>query len=692
MENTFCKIENYNKDQFILTDKYKQPLQCNKLKNSCFINNFKQVINDPTILNIKKTEDSLLEDTKIPCTIKNADSELIDKSKINFNIYNIASINKDIVIKNIDDKQYTVNEIEKKYNLIYDLDKDNIPSITKFMKDIEDMKGQEPSNEFKLNYSKARHDYKQKLLIKENTTEKFGFFSEIFSSPPVINSSNLKENSKYMKFTYNIDTDTEKKGQTEYTITLNDDYEYMVDILVVGGGGGGGGSGDKSSIIAGGGGAGGIVYIVNKKLIAGTYKIIVGNGGAQGSNGNDSLISMIILENNYENNYVVTLDGILLKSNGGEKGLNGIVNGVDSVTNKNIITGGNGGGSGGAGTNPYTEKKEMKGTVWDGKSYIVTGFKGASGGINYSGGGGGSSSEGKDTAGGNGCDIDIAGTRVIYGIGGDGSRITSNGGLSGGKNYNTPGSGGSGIMGNSSLQQGSPGIVIISYRSRLVNYDKKIFCKVEDSNKNKYILTDKYKQPLNCIEDKCMIFDIKKALDTKEPEQTTTFINSLYIDTKNECKSIRDSKGHIIDSELLNKSNINFDNYNIASINKNMVIINKDNEKLTPEQIENNFLEIYLIDKNNEIEIKNAIDFKSQIKKEYDYKQKLLIEEDITKVKPNENNFNEDNFYTYFGIVVGIFFLIFFLSIGFIVLVITVIIKATDKGIKGIKRVTRKTG
>ena len=42
MDNTFCKIENYNVenkniDQYILTDKFKQPLQCNKLKNTCFI-------------------------------------------------------------------------------------------------------------------------------------------------------------------------------------------------------------------------------------------------------------------------------------------------------------------------------------------------------------------------------------------------------------------------------------------------------------------------------------------------------------------------------------------------------------------------------------------------------------------------------------------------------------------------------
>ena len=75
MDNTFCKIENYNVenkniDQYILTDKFKQPLQCNKLKNTCFIQNFKQIIDNPILIQIKKESDSIFDDTKIPCTIK----------------------------------------------------------------------------------------------------------------------------------------------------------------------------------------------------------------------------------------------------------------------------------------------------------------------------------------------------------------------------------------------------------------------------------------------------------------------------------------------------------------------------------------------------------------------------------------------------------------------------------------------
>ena len=144
MENTFCKIEDYNKNKYILTDKNKQPLQCKK--NSCYINNLKKVIDVPTLVN--KSEDSLFEDTKIPCSLqkdKYGITEPIDKTKINFNIYNIATVNKDIVIKNIDDKPYTVNEIETNYDLLYNLDKDNIPRITKMSKELEDFKskGQE---------------------------------------------------------------------------------------------------------------------------------------------------------------------------------------------------------------------------------------------------------------------------------------------------------------------------------------------------------------------------------------------------------------------------------------------------------------------------------------------------------------------------------------------------------------------
>jgi hypothetical protein len=52
------------------------------------------------------------------------------------------------------------------------------------------------------------------------------------------------------------------------------------------------------------------------------------------------------------------------------------------------------------------------------------------------------------------------------------------------------------------------------------------------------------------------------------------------------CKVIRDISLNAVDSEPINKSNINFDNYNIASINKDIVIKDKNDKPLTIQGIE----------------------------------------------------------------------------------------------------------
>ena len=83
-------------------------------------------------------------------------------------------------------------------------------------------------------------------------------------------------------------------------------------------------------------------------------------------------------------------------------------------------------------------------------------------------------------------------------------------------------------------------------------------------------------------------------------------------------------------------------------------------------------MEIYQIDKNNKNELEDY-------KKNYDYKQTILIEEDITKVnpkskskllieeditkinpKPSENNNNNNNMYIGIGIGIVIFFFLLF--------------------------------
>jgi len=634
----FCKVEDPNKNKYILTDKNKQPLQC--YNDKCIIFNEKKAREDNTLFNSNANLDKLFIDTNIQCkAIEDSngnivDSELINKYNIIIDNYNIASINKNMNIYK--EKKLSSKEIEDNFSEIY-LNGNEL-ELMKLMK-------QNDPNP-KIYNLKNEYSYiglKDDLLIKEDISKlHLDAPREIFSLPLIPRNYNFKAGFNiYMEFTYNSNIDNSNSGQTEYNITLNNDYEYIVDILVVGGGGGGGSANDRISEDGikgggGGGGAGSIVYIVNKILPSGIYKIIVGNGGSLGTNGYDSMI-------NDQNNNNIILDSITVKAYGGQSGSSGLTNG-------------NGGKSGDI----------KKATFWDGKSYVSTIFNGASGGVNFGGGGGGTLNEGKDINGGDGRLIDITGDYKSYGIGGGGSRITigSNGKIiafAGGLSTNSSGSGG-----NSGIP-GSPGIVIISYKINTKSNQNQnqnqnqIFCKVEDLNKNQYILTDKFKQPLNCINDKCIISNLKKAA-----EDPTITENSrkedLLIDTNIQCKAIKNN--------IINKSNINFDNYNIVSINKNIVIKNKNNEQLSPEQIENNFNFIYYIDKNNENEFMTKDNFKSTLKKMHEYRQTLLIDEDITKVYPNiisnpdpnpniisKPSENKNNMYIGIGVGIGVLLL-----------------------------------
>ena len=608
----FCKVEDPNKNKYILTDKNKQPLQCYNEK--CIIFDERKILEDNTLFNSNSNFDKLFIDTNIKCKAFQdsngniVDSELINKSNIIIDNYNIASINTNMnIYKQSNDEKLTPKQIENDFSKIY-LNGNELELMDLMIQNDPKPKIYNLKDEYSYLSSKAD------LLIKEDISKlHLDAPHEIFSLPFIPRNFNFKEGfSKYMEFTYNNDLDYNKTGQTEYIITLNNDHEYIVDILVVGGGGGGGSGNDKRSEDGisgggGGGGAGSIVYIVNKILPSGTYKIIVGNGGNLGTNGYDSMI-------NDQNNNNIILDNITIKGHGGQSGSSGLTNG-------------NGGRSG------YSKLFIQEGTFWDGKSYISTIFNGASGGVNFGGGGGGTFSEGKDINGGGGRLIDITGDNKLYGIGGGGSRITigSNGKIiafeGGGSNYSSGSGGSSGVP-------GSPGIVIIRYKintksnsnqnlnqhlNQHLNEPLQTFCKVEDSNQNKYILTDKYKQPLICKENSCVIQNIKKAIE--DPTFNENSRNEDYlIDTNLQCKEIKNSNGNIEYSEPLNKSNINFDNYNIASINKNIVIKNNNNEQLTTKQIEDNYYLIYLIDKNNENEIKfmNDDNLKSKMKKMYD--------------------------------------------------------------------------
>jgi hypothetical protein len=103
------------------------------------------------------------------------------------------------------------------------------------------------------------------------------------------------------------------------------------------------------------------------------------------------------------------------------------------------------------------------------------------------------------------------------------------------------------------------------------------------------------------------------------------------------CKLIRDISLNVLDSK------INFDNYNIASINQDIIIKDKDDKPFTAHDV------LYYLDKENQ----NSNEIKLEIlKKIIDYRQKLLIKEDISKVIPNANNNN--NMYIGIGISIGI--------------------------------------
>ena len=172
MNTFYCKVEDLSKNQYILTDKFKQPLLCEPKIGICFTINTKKFIDDPALINKKNTNEHVspfLDDTKIPCTAIKDDNDVyvskpINKSEINFNIYDIASFNKDIVIKDKDDKQYTGIEIEQNLFNLFNLDKDNQDYLS-IMKQY-DIKNNPPLDKV-AEIFKKKFDYDQKFLNKE---------------------------------------------------------------------------------------------------------------------------------------------------------------------------------------------------------------------------------------------------------------------------------------------------------------------------------------------------------------------------------------------------------------------------------------------------------------------------------------------------------------------------------------------
>ena len=274
-----------------------------------------------------------------------------------------------------------------------------------------------------------------KLTIQEaNTSNLFSAYpSDIVSVPAATIATTLPSTiDKYMIFTYT--TDNTGTGQTQYAITLPENYSC--DILMVGGGGGGGGD------IGGGGGGGAVLYGSNIVIPAGTYNIKVGAGGSgTGQNG-----------------YNTEGFGSICLGGGGAKNIPWESSGSGGANNGN--SGGSGGGgksyntaggpAGAGGTVGVSTKSALlaaavlyNGNVGGAGSQLNNGDKiqsGGGGGAGTAGGSGLSEINLSGTAaGGNGVLINvlnISATNVYWAAGGGGAgyfaAAAGNGGLGGG--------------------------------------------------------------------------------------------------------------------------------------------------------------------------------------------------------------------------------------------------------------------
>lgn len=227
-----------------------------------------------------------------------------------------------------------------------------------------------------------------------------------------------------------------------------------IQLLVVGGGGGGGGNNNSSSA-GGGGGAGEVAYYASYPVNAGTYTVVVGDGGLGGQWPNPGPADA--------GNGFVSSFGTLTANGGGA--------GSTAGTGNTGFDGGSGGGC---------ARGITSGT--GGASVKTAGGRGNAGGddsnaLNFSaGGGGGAGSAGAAAtasgstpiSGGSGYSVSISGAAVTYGAGGTGGARagtytpgagTANRGDGG---DGAPSGGTSGSNGVNGANGGS-GIVVVSY-------------------------------------------------------------------------------------------------------------------------------------------------------------------------------------------------------------------------------------
>jgi hypothetical protein len=263
-----------------------------------------------------------------------------------------------------------------------------------------------------------------KLIIQEsNTSNVFSAnITDIISVPSVTPILIEGVIDKYVVYTYT--SDNTGTGQTQFTITLPDNYSY--DILMVGGGGGGGGD------FGAGGGGGAVLYGSNIRIPSGSYNIKVGNGGnGTGQNGyNTEAFNAVCLGGGGAKN--IRFNTSLSSADGNSGGSGG--GGKSAAT---------GGSLGVGGTALLGTKGSLLGTS------IIFGNKGGDGtrttGYFQSGGGGGAGGQGVSGnsiinttgtgAGGAGIQFNITGAPLFWGAGGGGganTMVAGNGGNGGG--------------------------------------------------------------------------------------------------------------------------------------------------------------------------------------------------------------------------------------------------------------------
>jgi len=253
---------------------------------------------------------------------------------------------------------------------------------------------------------------KSDLYLRDTRTD---ITSNLLAEPTVI-SPTMTESIR--SFIHNGGTET----QTTHTITVGQDT--ICDVLVVGGGGCGGRSG---------GGGGAVIYTQNVLFPTGTYSIKVGNGGISIKSGN---IASTQGANGYDSEILFNTTTIFRAKGGGFGGPNttaaggtgGSGGGSESVANNsavsnaNIISTNTLSSSFTTLTNQSPNGSTIRGNI-GGKGTVHSSYYyylGGGGGGAGSAGGNGNTTNATSGSGGDGVNIDITGSLVMYGSGGAG--------------------------------------------------------------------------------------------------------------------------------------------------------------------------------------------------------------------------------------------------------------------------------